>query len=142
MPKLIKEEAKRIYLNRQKTEYLNNKSSLKKLLSILFLKYFRHDGYSLYQNDNAVLSMLYINDKPAAMFSGILNKSGDRIVIPRLAIDTNYKFYSPGYILIYESIKYLTKETHVNHLDLCRGTEKYKLDMGGMIYSTEFVEVK
>lgn len=106
----------------------------------IFVKYLRHDNYSLYNNDNSVLSVLYIEGEPAAMFNGVLSKNQDRIVIPRLAINNDFKFYSPGYILIIESIKYIVTETKIRHLDLCRGTEQYKTDLGGSIYSTEFFE--
>lgn len=56
--------------------------------------------------------------------------------MPRLAIDDNYRFYSPGYVLLAETLKYLGANTEVHELDLSRGEEKYKLDLGGTPYKT------
>ena len=57
--------------------------------------------------------------------------SKDRIVIPRLAIDDQFRFYSPGYLLICETMKYLLENnSSIKNIDLCRGTEKYKTDLG------------
>lgn len=137
--KKVKKETKKLYLKRQTSKYFGGKSMFNNIRSI-FVKYLRHDNYSLYNNDNSVLSVLYIEGEPAAMFNGVLSKNQDRIVIPRLAINNDFKFYSPGYILIIESIKYIVTETKIRHLDLCRGTEQYKTDLGGSIYSTEFFE--
>lgn len=101
----------------------------------------RHDNYSLYKNENAINASLYIDGKIAAFFAGFLNKKGDRIVIPRLAVDSSFKFFSPGYILLCESIKYLIDNSNVRNLDLCLGSEKYKTDMGGRKYETITVKV-
>lgn len=142
IPDEVKKDTHAIYNKRQFSEYRNSdKVTLFSLLSKLQVKYLRHDNFSLYKNSNAVQSVLYINGKMAAMFAGVLNKVGDRVVIPRLAINSEYSFYSPGYVLLCETMKHVIPNTSIRNIDLCRGTEKYKTDMGGVIYETLFCEV-
>ncbi len=79
---------------------------------------------------------VYINGEMAAFLSGFLIE-GDRLVVPRLAIDLKYKHYNPGSLLISETIKYLSnelKDYNIKFLDLARGDEPYKLDHGGEVY--------
>lgn len=142
IPDEVKKETHAIYNKRQFSEYrYSDKITLFSLLSKLQVKYLRHDNFSLYRNSNAVQSVLFINGKIAAMFAGVLNKVGDRVVIPRLAIYMEYSFYSPGYVLLCETMKHVIPNTSIRNIDLCRGTEKYKTDMGGVIYDTVFGEV-
>ena len=91
---------------------------------------------------NAVNATLYLNGVVAACFMGSLNYSKDRVVIPRLAISADFRKYSPGYVLLCECMKYVLSKTSIQHIDLCRGTEKYKSDLGGSKYLTLFVEIK
>lgn len=140
--KEIVKDTKRIYLKRQKGIYSQGVNFIKKIKHILVVTLLRHDNYSLYKSPNAIIAALYINNEIAAFFSGLINKRKDRIVIPRLAIDDQFRFYSPGYLLICETMKYLLENnSSIKNIDLCRGTEKYKTDLGGAIYNTLFIEV-
>ena len=130
--KIIIKDAKRIYLKRQKETYSQGINFIKKIKHLLVVKLLRHDNFSLYKSKNAITASLYLNNEIAAFFSGLINKRKDRIVIPRLAIDEKFKFYSPGYLLLCETIKYLImNNSSIKNIDLCRGTEKYKTDLGG-----------
>ena len=60
----------------------------------------------------------------------------EEIQIPRLAIDSEYSFYSPGYLMVCETLKWLMINSDIQTLDLMRGGEKYKLDLGGQKYIT------
>ena len=68
--------------------------------------------------------------------NGLKTHDGATVSVPRLAIDSEYSFYSPGYVLINEVIKYIAAHPVLNELDLSRGDEKYKLDFGGKLYYT------
>ena len=67
---------------------------------------------------------------------GLTDKNNKSIIIPRIAIDDAFSFYSPGLCLINETIKHLIENTEYANLDLCDGDEKYKFDMGGTEYLT------
>lgn len=67
--------------------------------------------------------------KEEAKFSESLFR--EQYVQALLAIDMEYSFYSPGYVLLCETMKYVIPNTSIRNIDLCRGTEKYKTDMGG-----------
>lgn len=84
---------------------------------------------------------VYIDGTLAASLMGF--KSNDnRYIIPRLSYNSEFYRYSPGGILVNETMKKLCEvETKVD-FDLSRGEEKYKYDFGGqehLIYSFEFM---
>lgn len=108
--------------------YGHNASWIKKL----FLKYLNF-ATIIYKRSSLSLSfLLKIDNKPAAFMSGLL--TDNRYIVPRLAIDIDFKRYSPGLILINEAIKYFIENGVVDNLDLSFGEEKYKFDMGGGTY--------
>ena len=74
--------------------------------------------------------------------SGFKTHDGQIVSIPRLAIDTSFGFYSPGYVLLTEVIRYIAAHPMLQELDLSRGDEKYKFDMGGQPYTTTDVDLK
>lgn len=74
--------------------------------------------------------VLYINGEVAAYYDAIYAE--DTVIVPRLAIAEGFERYSPGIMLINESIKVLISEG-VRKLDLTHGTEHYKMAMGGKI---------
>lgn len=77
---------------------------------------------------NAMTFILYIDHQPAAFLSGLF--SNDRLIVPRLSIDDKFKRYSPGMLLVVETIKYLQKYTSIEVLDLSQGGEQYKYQLG------------
>lgn len=79
---------------------------------------------------NALTFVLYINGSMAAFMSGL--SGNGRIIIPRLSIDEMFKRYSPGMLLVVESIKYLIKSTDIRVLDLSQGQEQYKYNLGAV----------
>lgn len=78
--------------------------------------------------DNPIIVILNINSEMAAFFIGFSYENG--VCIPRLAINTNFRRYSPGMILINEYLKTIQNENEYI-FDLCRGDEKYKSSLGG-----------
>lgn len=131
-------DTKKCYEHRQRTMYGKNYGVFQLFRFFISERYLRHDTYSLYNNDNSVQAALYIDNEIAACMLGIITNDKSRLVIPRLAINSEYGFYSPGYLLICEMVKYFISNSTIRSLDLCRGTEKYKLDLGGEIYKTFF----
>ena len=96
----------------------------------------KHDTKSLRFLPNNLHAVLMHGDKVMAFCLCMMNHHGDWLVNPRLAINIDYGFYSPGYALLVELMRYLEKETHCRLLDLSRGTEQYKTNMGGVVYKT------
>ena len=122
-------ECMKIYLNRQMKRY---KTPKKYILRIKYYDYFTRSV----TDENGFISMLLVDNKIAAFMMGLSDLKRESIIIPRIAIDDEYNFYSPGLLLIDQTIKYLGENTPYRDLDLCDGDEKYKYDMGGIDYFT------
>lgn len=85
----------------------------------------------LMKGNHTVYSFVKINGKLAAAMCGFLNQDGSW-VIPKLAIDMEFSRYSPGGILLNESIKYICEnKIGITGIDLSRGEEQYKYRYGG-----------
>jgi len=82
---------------------------------------------------NSFCSVLYIDGKIAGFCAGFVQK-GKKIVLPYLAINESFSRYSPGGLLITESIKYLTDNCEIEYFDLSRGGEPYKARYGGVLH--------
>lgn len=80
-------------------------------------------------NFNAILRF---NDKLAAVLCGYVSNDKSTVVIPRHAIDQAYAQYSPGLLLISETIRWLSLHSSIRNLDLSRGDEHYKYLLGGV----------
>ena len=124
-----------IYSNRQGSKY--GKGFLNRI-SINTINY----TTAMMRKNSGVIFVLEIDDKVAAFMFGYINLMKNSIEIPKLAIDENYAFYSPGMLLVDQTIEFLQKNTGIRTLDLCRGTENYKLKMGGEIYKTYNFTIK
>lgn len=99
-------------------------------------RHIKHDTKSLRRLPNSFHAVLYGNGHLMGFMSGFISYDGTRTVIPRLAIDNQYRFYSPGYVLLAEILRWLDTNTQCRCLDLSRGDEQYKLDLGGVKYHT------
>jgi CelD/BcsL family acetyltransferase involved in cellulose biosynthesis len=53
-----------------------------------------------------------------------------------MSIEDEFGPYSPGVVLINETMKRMTTEQNIGNLDLSKGAEGYKLSMGGTLYHT------
>lgn len=74
------------------------------------------------------LGLLYLNTDLVAYFFGF--REGDRIEINRVVINDEFRFYSPGLLLLNEYIKTEIPKG-LKTFDLTLGDEKYKYDLGG-----------
>jgi CelD/BcsL family acetyltransferase involved in cellulose biosynthesis len=80
---------------------------------------------------NVYHSILYIDKSIAGFCAGFVSHNG-KIILPFLAINSVFSRYSPGAILITESIKFLVENHNYKYFDLSRGEEKYKYTYGGI----------
>lgn len=125
-----------IYLQRSESRYGKRIN----LASRILYEYVHHYSITLKSLDNAVYYILKIDKKIAAFMGCFLNHSTNYLVVPRLAINDEYKRYSPGMLLLNETIKYCYENNAIREIDLSRGEEQYKFNMGGVIYySYDFI---
>lgn len=97
-----------------------------------FLKhrYFSALTWAMEKMDSHYTFCLLLNNRPAAFMSGFLTNF-DEIVFPIVAMDSDFSQYAPGKVMISESVKYLQEHSTIRGLDLSRGDERYKMEMGG-----------
>lgn len=119
-----------VYYNRRTTKY-GNGGGLRQRFSSKLASHLKHDSISLKKADNRFYAFIRINGSVAAMLMGFSNLDQNSISVPRLAIDPEFGFYSPGIILLNETIRFLIENSNFRRLDLTKGTEKYKFQMGG-----------
>ena len=124
-----------IYMKRLFSKY-KQRGAVKTAIKRFVYEHIKHDTHSLFSLANTFHAILYIDGEAAAFLSGFTDHGRSTIVVPRLAVDIDYKFYSPGYILLCETLKHLSADGTIRLLDLSRGDEKYKLDLGGKKYYT------
>lgn len=86
--------------------------------------------------ENAYTSLLRINGRPAAFLSGLHSgkENGKVLTVPRLSINDEFKRYSPGMMLVNETIRQLAGTSAIRTLDLSQGEETYKYKLGGKPY--------
>lgn len=82
-----------------------------------------------------------IDGRIAAYMEGYVNEARKALEIPRLSMNADFAWYSPGMLLLCETIKWLYAHSDIRVVDLCRGREKYKYDMGGEKYLTRNIQV-
>ena len=83
-------------------------------------------------------AILKCDNELIAFMSGIQENHSFRV--PRLSINDEFFKYSPGIILINETIKSLSVSHPKIDLDLGIGDEKYKKSMGGTEYDMMRIE--
>ena len=81
--------------------------------------------------NNVYYSIIYIDNMIAGFSAGLISRQG-KIILPYFNINSTFARYSPGGILITETIKYLSENYNYKYFDLSRGTEKYKYTYGGI----------
>lgn len=123
-----------LYCHRHAERYQVQSSSLKRF----YLKYLDFSTACLQNYSDNFYAIVYLNNKPAAFLSGLVEKDQSSIVVPRLCIDNTFSRYSPGIVLINEVIRSLEGST-ITRLDLSKGDEEYKRTMGGQVYNTHHI---
>lgn len=100
-----------------------------------YLRYINFSSTNTFYDESATSFLLFMNGSLVAFMSGFSNEDGNQFIVPRLSIDGHYSYYSPGVVLICETIRYLSSKTSIRVLDLSQGVESYKLRMGGKQYN-------
>jgi hypothetical protein len=124
-------ELMNIYIVRRREKYRYTSK-----LHEWFLRHYHFNTIGFQRMENARYVILKINGKIAAFLAGYKDRQNKSLIIPRLAINSEFSMFSPGIVLINESMKILRNVVGVEILDLSKGYDKYKLVMGGEIYYT------
>lgn len=114
-----------VYVKRHKERYGVDTGHLKQW----FLKHQNFATRYYIDAPNAFTAVLYINNEIVGFLSGLHNER--TLIVPRLSINSEFRRYSPGFILICETIKHLQENTAIRCLDLSLGDEQYKYQLGG-----------
>ena len=77
--------------------------------------------------------VLFHDEIPISYMAGLVSKEQNCYYVPRLCIDPDFNKYSPGIILLVETIRLFIGQG-IGHLDLMLGDEPYKMAMGGRIH--------
>lgn len=129
--KSLNQELLNVYLQRSQNRY----SKKFNFTSKYQYKYIHHYSVTLNSLDNSRYYILFINGSVAAFMGCFINHAKNCLIVPRLAINDHFRRYSPGMILLNEAIKHSYDHTNIKEIYLSRGVDKYKLNMGGVIYS-------
>ena len=128
--KSLNKELLEVYLQRSQNRY-NKKFNF---TSKYQYRYIHHYSVTLSCLDNSMYYILFINGTVAAFMGCFVNHAKSSLIVPRLAINDHFRRYSPGMLLLNESIKFSYYHTDIREIDLSRGVDKYKLNMGGCVY--------
>lgn len=135
---LLLNEAMCLYLRRHENRY-EKKTTIKYRIN----REFQYLTRTIKLGDGVFGGLRDIEtQKLVGFFEGYYDEYHNEIAVPRLAIDDKYSFYSPGMILVNEAVKYLYDKTSIRSLNLARGDEKYKYDMGGETYNTVSLDIR
>lgn len=104
---------------------------LKRFLPVFFRMRLNPTIIALKELKNVYYSIIYIDKAIAGFCAGFTSRNG-KIILPFLSINSNFSRYSPGGILITETIKFLMEHHDYKYFDLSRGDEKYKYTYGGI----------
>lgn len=116
--------------------YLVRRKEKKSEMNNQYLQYLQQ---CITENDKNFVSACFIDKKLSAFFLALITNSNDMLMI-MTAIDTTYKKYSIGKILLYYTICHLIEENNTlqehdlkfKFYDLTRGNESYKYELGGI----------
>lgn len=125
-----------------------DKNSKFKIIFIKFLKttlsflglFKKNDILSLFsKNNKTFLAEIKINQELAAFCEGVTERNKTLTII-RVATNNKYYKYSPGQILLIDTIEQIKNKFEV--FDLTRGTEDYKFHLGGKIHNNYCLSFK
>lgn len=120
----------KLYYNRRKIKFgkigidLNYDSFLKDIFK------------DAYKKDKIFLAVFCEEYKFYAIYLGFYSPNCKKIYLIISAIDSDFKNYNIGNILLYKTISYLCSNKHlnINFCDLTRGNEFYKKKYGGKLH--------
>lgn len=136
VPKKVYKQSKQMYIKR----FFEKNPNKRSLIKYAKLQLFEPFSKICYKTKNSFHAILTIDNKPAAAMAGLVNDK--RVIIPRLVFNSDFKKYSPGILLINETIKYMIGKNIFEILDLGYGEESYKFVMGAQPYVTYDIQFK
>lgn len=92
-------------------------------------------------SSKSIMTVLIIDGKVGAFMQGFYNERLKSFEVPKLAMNEEFSWYSPGLVLVNETAKMFIADSRIQYIDLTRGTEKYKTDMGGQFYETHAIKI-
>jgi hypothetical protein len=87
--------------------------------------------------DNIYCGVIRIDGDLAAYFFGLKDEL-NRICVMQVAVNDDFARYSPGMLLISNTIEKLIQQGEIKCFDLTNGDEKYKFSLGAEPHSTEY----
>jgi len=104
--------------------------------------YFNHCSHTTLAvvSPDAFLGVLRIDGEAAAFMQGYVDRRHGAVCLPRIAMNDQWREFSPGRLLVDECVKWLETNSELRTLDLTCGEERYKYDLGGEGYSTHDIE--
>lgn len=123
----------KLYYKRHEQRYNVQTSELKKW----YLEHLNFVTVSLRHWNDAMSVMLFVDGELAAFMGGFISRGEGSFVVPRLSINEDFGFYSPGILLVNETARFMLDNTSYRILDLSLGTENYKYKMGGTEHYTK-----
>jgi len=131
LTRTVEKELMDVYVARRKARYRTTSA-----IHEWFLRHEHFNTIAMRRQENARFIILRIDNVVAAFLAGYVDNNHQSLLIPRLAINNAFSRYSPGVVLVNESMKLLEDKLHLKYLDLSKGDEKYKFQMGGVNYYT------
>lgn len=116
----------RVYAHRE-SERKNRKLDF---FSFIKNRYFSVLSWNAEKMQSQYTFCLFLHHSLAAFMSGFQTNFGE-IVFPRVAMNSAFSKFAPGKLMISESVKWLQIHSNLRGLDLSRGDERYKYEMGG-----------
>ena len=117
-------------VNTKRSEEWMHKHRASNVAKYIKNRYFSVIAWSMQKLEAHYTFCFFLDGKLAAFMTGFLTNYNE-ITFPMISMNSEYSKLSPGKVMISESVKYLQKNTDIRVLDVSRGDERYKTEMGG-----------
>lgn len=118
-------------VNTKRSEEWMHKQRPSNFAKYLKNRFFSVLSWSMQELEKHITFCLFLDGNLAAFMTGFVTNYNE-VTSPMISMDSRYAKLSPGRIMISESIKYLQQHMTVRVLDVSRGDEQYKKDLGGL----------
>ncbi len=117
-------------VNTKRSEEWMHKHRTSNIAKYIKNRYFSVTAWSMQKMEEHYTFCFFLDGKLAAFMTGYLTNYKE-ITFPMISMNSEYAKLSPGKVMISESVKYLQENTDIRVLDVSRGDEMYKTEMGG-----------
>lgn len=137
IPSSVAQKMIRTYEERRITKNQTKKSLLFKLKELI--RKSRNRKYNLFYNSmisltNSYSAIITIDNKFAGYFYGL--RHNNTATIMNVSFSETFSRYSPGMILLNDSLEKIHNERLLTKFDLATGDERYKLNLGAKIHNS------